>query len=469
MTKTSKILLCLIIFTGLGLRLYRIGAKPFWVDELGVAIAAMTPTLADALNVAHGHVMAMPLDYVVAWLMAHVSVSEGWLRFPEALWGTLSLAAGFLLYRQLLEERAAFIATFLLALSPVLIEYSQELRFYTPLVFFYTLGAAAGLQASRKGRAIDWLAFTMTCLAGIFFHIYAALALIPVSLWTLAEKQTRQRNLPFFSLSTFLILIGAEYAMYTYGSFPGETSALFAFESPPQVILGGLGWMPVFPASASAWLFSVFSLLFALLGIRRLLASAHQKYVLILVISMVLQIGILLGVAAIKNYFASARQLIFLVPLSVLFSAAGIDSLLQKIQNESAKQNIPAPLLYTLIVFFLGCLVFPALQQYYVLEKGATRSILDLLSKEWQPGQIIYITPGYNRDLYAFYASRSGSNSELAHSFLPLEVVANQDLSSQAAFVISEPSFDATPLGFDRIFVPSMNTLYPEVLWQRHK
>ena len=374
MSKASKLILFVIIAIGLCLRLYRIGAKLFWVDELGVAFAAMMPSLGDALKFTHGHVMAMPLDYVIAWLMAQVSSSEGWLRLPEAVWGTLSLAAGYLLYRQLLEERVAFIATFMVAISPALIEYSQELRFYAPLVFFYTLSTAVGLKASRGGKAVDWLLFTLICLTGIFFHLYAVLALIPVSLWTLTEKDMRSRNFGFFSLSTLLILSGAAYAIYTYGSFPGETSALFAFESPRQVILGGLGWLPLFPATTSAWLFGLFSLLFAILGIHHSLSLPHRDHLLLLLTSIVTQIGILLGIATTKNYFASARQFIFLVPLSVLLSAVGIDSLLQKIQKVYAKTNFHTQLIYGMTLFSLGCLVVPALQQYYVLEKGATRS-----------------------------------------------------------------------------------------------
>lgn len=62
MSKASKLVLFLSIAIGFCLRLYRIGAKPFWVDELGPAIVAMTHKLADVLNFAHGHVMAMPLS-----------------------------------------------------------------------------------------------------------------------------------------------------------------------------------------------------------------------------------------------------------------------------------------------------------------------------------------------------------------------------------------------------------------------
>lgn len=468
MSKANKVILFSIVALGFCLRLYRVGAKTFWVDELGVAIAATMPTLAAALEYARGHVMAMPLDYVIAWLMAHISIAEGWLRLPEAIWGTLSLVAGFLLYREFLEERAALIATFLLALSPALIEYSQELRFYAPLIFFYTLSLATGLRASREGKAIHWLVFTMTCCVGIFFHIYAALVLIPVSLWTITERDSRKGNFRFFSLSIFLILLGAVYAIYSYGSFPGEKSELFAFESVWQVILGGFGWIPSFPATTSAWLFGTVCLCFAVPGIYDLLASSHRKYVLLLLISIGLQIGILFGMTAIKNYFASARQFLILVPLSTLLSAAGIDVLIQKIRRRYTKRDFHIQLLNGATVLSVGFLAYPALQQYYALEKGATRPILHILNEKWQQGQSIYVMPGYERDVYAFYAKRLAGNSALAGSFVPLEIKAEQTFPEQVVFLIATPSFDATSLGFEPIFVPPANTLYPHVLWQKH-
>lgn len=466
-SKQHNIFLFSIIAMGFWLRFYRIGTNLFWVDELGVARAAMMPTLAEALNYAHGHVMAMPLDYVVAWLMAHISFSEGWLRLPEVLWGTLSLAAGYLLYRQLLEERTALLGTFLLALSPIWIEYSQELRFYAPLLFFYTLSTAIGLKASRTGKAMYWLMFTVICLLGVFFHIYTALALISVSLWVLTEGRTHRWNLGFFSLSILVILIGAEYAMYSYGSFPGERSSLFAFESPWHVIFGGLGWMPTFPVTVSARLFGALSLLFALFGTYYLLSLTRRKPILLLLISLGLQIIILLGMAAVKHYFASARQFIMLIPLATLLSAAGIDALLVNIKLRYAKTSFHAHLVHSVAIVFLFFLVFPALHQYYTVEKGATRSILQILNEKWQPGQSIYITPGYERDVYVFYAQRLLDNSDLAQSFMPLEIETEQTFPQQAIFLISTPSFDATSLGFEPIFVPSENTLYPHVLWQR--
>lgn len=78
----NKWILLLILFVGLVLRFNKLGAQSFWFDEAGVAMAAVSPTLSGALEVVRSHAAAMPLDYFVAWMMAHVSLDEGWRRLP---------------------------------------------------------------------------------------------------------------------------------------------------------------------------------------------------------------------------------------------------------------------------------------------------------------------------------------------------------------------------------------------------
>jgi predicted membrane-bound mannosyltransferase len=85
-------LFLLILLLSLGLRLYHLGAISLWYDEVGVAMAAMEATLAGAIRIAREHAAAMPLDYVVAWVVVRLLGNAEWaLRLAPALWGTFSL------------------------------------------------------------------------------------------------------------------------------------------------------------------------------------------------------------------------------------------------------------------------------------------------------------------------------------------------------------------------------------------
>lgn len=67
-----------LLFVGLALRITDLGDKDFWFDEAGVAYAAASENIIDVIQAAHHHAAAMPLDYVVAFGMAKISLHEGW-------------------------------------------------------------------------------------------------------------------------------------------------------------------------------------------------------------------------------------------------------------------------------------------------------------------------------------------------------------------------------------------------------
>lgn len=129
----------MLTLLGGGLRLLQLGHDSFWFDEAGVAKIITVQSLAEFVNLVRSHVMAVPLDYAVTWLVGQQCNTETCLRLPSALWGTLTLPVGYLLCWELFNSRVARRAILLMALSPFLVQYSQELRFYSSLVFFYLL------------------------------------------------------------------------------------------------------------------------------------------------------------------------------------------------------------------------------------------------------------------------------------------------------------------------------------------
>lgn len=141
--------LALILLVGFGLRIFQLGHDSLWGDEAGIAVLASFGSVRDVLAGAQAHVMAMPLDYVVAWLAARISLSEFMLRLPAVLWGTLTLSIAYRLFAEVYERKTALIAALLLALSPLHVQYSQELRFYAALVFFYCAATYTLLRALK--------------------------------------------------------------------------------------------------------------------------------------------------------------------------------------------------------------------------------------------------------------------------------------------------------------------------------
>lgn len=442
-----------IIYTlGFALRLFQLGSKDFWVDELGVAQAAFAPTLQQAVAVARSHVMAMPMDYVVAWVMGHIAVTEGWLRLPAALWGTFTLPAAYLLYHQLINRRAAMWGVLLLALSPVLIMYSQELRFYAPLVFFYTLASALGLRAARLGRVRDWLAFIVVTTIGIFFHLFVIFAFTNVALFSMTYRKHGTFPIQALIISFFVLLLVAVLAVMQFGSLAGEHSFLFDFEPPWQIILGGLGFLPLYSMPWAAYIFGFSLLLLTLLGLYR------AGKIISVGIAIILQISVILALDAYYNYFASARQLLMLLPLAGVFTARGSSILIVWLDRLSRKFGIHLSRLAirTGTLFFLLTVAGFTLVPYYRAEKTSTRAILEVLEQTREPGEAVFVSPDYTLPVYLYYAPW------LKSYLRPF----NQANLANATFVISDPDADLGS-SFELLYKASTPPIYPQALWIR--
>lgn len=139
--------LSLVFLLGFLLRMVDLGGQSLWIDEMLTlrqgsvqGYSLWTQFLDDAQA-------ALPM--VLATLMARLSEHEAWLRLPSALLGALSIPLMFEVVRRFATDRAALIAALLLALHPMHIDHSQEVRGYAFLVFF---GLAATLVVLDGGR-----------------------------------------------------------------------------------------------------------------------------------------------------------------------------------------------------------------------------------------------------------------------------------------------------------------------------
>src|SRR4030095_4306347 len=322
-------LVFLIAGLGLFLRVWHLGSKNFWLDELGVANAAFQPTLSQALKAANEHIMAMPLDYIIAWITARGSHAEGWLRLPEAIWGFFTLLAGYKLCLKLsANQRVALFAMLMLALSPALIAYSQELRFYAPLIFFFTLSLYFGLEAVQQSRAKDWLIFILVTLLGIYFHLYTILAVGTVLMWlaTYFGSADWEQRRNAFAVSALVLSVAFLIGLFTFGGVYAERKlSLFMYEPFSSFLFSGLGWIPSIPASPAGWLLGLLFMIFALLGMITSIQQNPVGIAALLFYSVVLHIMMVVLFDILKNYPLFARQIVMLVPTMIFFSASGVD------------------------------------------------------------------------------------------------------------------------------------------------
>ena len=474
-----------VIFTifmlGVGLRLYRLGHNLFWFDEVGVANAAGQASLRAALAVSQQYIMSMPLDYVVAWGVAQISRSEAVLRLPSVLWGSFTLLAAYFLYNELTNRRTAALAMFLLALTPIHIRYSQELKFYAALGFFYVLAHYFVIIAVKKKEPRWWILFLLITMLGILFQVYTTLVLVNLTLWVVLStnrKQPDPRLWNSYVLSTSIVLIFAAFVIVLYGKSPSYPSELFGFEPPWLVFGGGLGWIPFFPSSGAGFLFGALCMIFAVMGFISLLSKNADRLRLAILPGILFQICLILAGDIVKQYFAHSRQFLILVPFMVLFTAIGMERTIQTLTDrvQPLHGRYYTAFLLSMCVFLFAAV--PVLSQYYRAKRTDVLAVVNWLLANWHDGDTVCVEPGYELSTFHYYLQRWGAENkkpelmQMSEALVPFEMDACRQNLSNVRFLITQEAnheevFSIEAKGFQPTYVSPFNVIQPQIVWHR--
>lgn len=131
-----------IALLALAVRLYGLGDKPFWLDEVASLHRATVSLPELTTNSLHSN--HYPSYFVLLWLIAKLGTSQWLLRLPSALFGALGACTVYAIGRSASAARAGAVAGLLMALSPFQVQFGQEARPYT-LVTWLILVALWGL------------------------------------------------------------------------------------------------------------------------------------------------------------------------------------------------------------------------------------------------------------------------------------------------------------------------------------
>ena len=151
-------------------RLWGIGEKSFWIDELeSLRVAkdlSYTIQYCKAGN-------TPPLRYIMHHYLMNLSPTEFIVRSPSMLFGILTIPVIFLLVRKLFNVQTALIATFLLSLSPWHIFHSQDGRMYSVFFFFVTLSIYLTFLALDRKKYIYWILLGATWAVNAYITYFA--------------------------------------------------------------------------------------------------------------------------------------------------------------------------------------------------------------------------------------------------------------------------------------------------------
>ena len=203
MKKGARYSVLMLLLLAISLRLFKLGFHNLWFDE-ATSVFTTLPGFNLARFIADFN---PPLYYLLLKLWVHwTGYSEFMLRFPSIVSNIISI---FLLYkigRKYFDDKVGRLAAFIMAIAPLHLWYSQEVRGYTLytlliLVMVYFLGLAI-----EKDHWRDWLIFTTASLMAIFVSYISFVALL-ATLFFLRKTKDRMFTWLFCTSSTVIIFI----------------------------------------------------------------------------------------------------------------------------------------------------------------------------------------------------------------------------------------------------------------------
>ncbi|CAI8886555.1 MULTISPECIES: glycosyltransferase family 39 protein [Pseudomonas] len=172
--RADQLALAAVLIIALFVRFYSITVPVIWYDEAySLLLARETPARIWALTELDVH---PPLYYVLLhyWGMAWGD-SAGAARGLSVLADVGSVLLGIQLMRLVATRRATWMAALLLALLPVSVRYSQEVRMYTLLGFWLMAATVALVCWARTPGQKRWPCLYVLLMSAAFYtHYFAA-------------------------------------------------------------------------------------------------------------------------------------------------------------------------------------------------------------------------------------------------------------------------------------------------------
>jgi mannosyltransferase len=175
------------------LRLTTLSAQSLWLDE-GYTERLLHMPFGQMIRTVPRTESTPYLYYAVAWVWTHVlGFGEYGIRSLSALAGIATVPVVYLAARWLAGRRAATIAGLLVAVSPVMVWFSQEARAYAlaTLLSALTVLCVVGYARSRRSR---WLAgWAASAALGLTTHYFVAFVVLGELVWLLRTAPRDRR------------------------------------------------------------------------------------------------------------------------------------------------------------------------------------------------------------------------------------------------------------------------------------
>ena len=393
-----KILIAIILFTGLLIRLLVAWQKDFWFDEAFSFFIARN-SIKDIL-IASAAENTPPLYYILLHFWLKIGKTAFFIRLSSLIFNLLSVWLVYRLGKIIYNHKTGFVAALLFLFSPLIIDYAVETRMYSLWIWETLLILILFLRVLEKRRPQNWIMLFGLSVLAMYTHYFTVFLLAALMLFLIIYRSKYQRLIPKFALLFALTAVCflpwlAMYFRYPHPDFYGLTPIIGLIASLASFVLGGAGQITlktmfgsdIFPVLRIAWLLllCIGSVYFSLAITKK--TNKHYCQLLKLLVSVPLVMVFM--ISFVRPVF-SPRAMIIFSPAFYLLTADKITKL--------AKQR----LIVILGIVVLIILSIPvAALCHDRLHQEPVKKAAEQIGLDYRPGDIVA-----HASIFSYYPSR---------------------------------------------------------------
>lgn len=311
-------ILALIVAGATGLRFFKLGDWSFWGDELYTIRDALYAVSSPGLH---------PVSFVLTGFALNLlGISEWSARLVSALIGIVSIPILYFPTRKIFGTGTALVSGALLAISPWHLYWSQNARFYTAMLLFYTIALFLFYFALEEDRpaylllslVFVGLAFKERLTALLFVPVVVTYIMALLALPWLGYSVGRPKGLRWRNM---LLFFGPSFLGGAYFAFPELSNWSRWLES-----FGRINNNPVWLTAGVVFYTRVAVICFGLAGLGYLLLHSRarlRRTGLLLGASALVPLILIAGVSLV-HYTANRYVFISLTSWIILASVAAL-------------------------------------------------------------------------------------------------------------------------------------------------
>jgi mannosyltransferase len=397
-----------VIVIAAALRLAFLGSKSFWLDESASSLLARADWHVFATALLHRQTN-MALYYALLRVWVHFGVTDVWLRLLSVVFGIAAIPLLYLVAEKTCDERTARLAALLMSIHVFHIQYSQEARGYSLVMFLTLLSCCFFLQSLTAPSRTNVALYICASILMVYAHTFGGLILLAQWAYWLFVRKLGGRGQFTIAVIAICLAISPLFFCVLFLSDRSQLSWMSVRSTPTlyEFIfdLAGRGGAPLLILFAML-LFVSFHAIFLTKNEAHIKRSSY----LFLWVWLLLP-PIIVAVISLRAPILQSRYLIICLPAFLILVAHGLTS-------------VRSRLIFAPVAVVIAALLLVAVYSYYrermnLNESDNWRDATRYLLSHARPEDALVFPYSAEEIPFRDYLQRSGSDSRF--TFIPQE------------------------------------------------